>query len=75
MLTNGDMFDLRAALAATTWDQQLADIGAYLTLGTSGSNSLVQISDTSGGTPVTVAVLNGAGSVSLSSFLAHALLT
>jgi len=75
VLTNGDMFDLRAALAATTWDQQLADIGAYLTLGTSGSNSLVQISDTSGGTPATVAVLNGAGSVSLSSFLAHALLT
>jgi len=62
-------------MAATSWDQQLSDLGDYLTLGSSGSNALVQISATSGGTPVTVAVLNGAGSVSLSSFLPHALLT
>jgi hypothetical protein len=75
VLTNGDTFDLRSALAATSWDQQLSDLGDYLTLGSSGSNALVQISATSGGTPVTVAVLNGAGSVSLSSFLPHALLT
>jgi hypothetical protein len=75
VLTNGDTFDLRSALAATSWDQQPSDLADYLTLGTSGSNALVQISATSGGTPVTVAVLNGASSVSLSSFLPHALLT
>ena len=75
VLANGDFFDLRSALAATTWDQQLSDLGDYLTLGTSGSNALVQISATFGGTPITVAVLNGQGSVSLSSFVAHALLT
>lgn len=73
VLTNGDTFDLRAALGATAWDQQGSDLSDYLTLGTSGSNALVQISVTNGGTPITVAVLNGAGSVSLSSFLTHAL--
>jgi hypothetical protein len=75
VLSNGDTFDLRSALAATTWDQQLSDIGNYLTLGTSGSNALVQISVTSGGTPITVAILGNAGSVSLSTFIAHSLLT
>jgi hypothetical protein len=75
VLANGDTFDLRSALAGTTWDQQLSDLGNYLTLGTSGSNTLVQISVTSGGTPITVAILDGQGSVSLSSFVAHALLT
>jgi hypothetical protein len=75
VLSNGDTFDLRSALAATTGDQQPSDIGNYLTLGTSGSNALVQISVTSGGTLITVAVLNGAGSVTLSSFLNHAQLT
>ncbi len=75
VLTNGDTFDLRSALAATTWDQQLGDIGNYLTLGTSGSDALVELSVTSGGTPITVAILVGQGSVSLSNFLTHALLT
>ncbi|WP_158925728.1 hypothetical protein [Acidisphaera sp. S103] len=74
-LTNGDTFDLRSALAATTWDQQLSDLGNYLTIGTQGSNALVQISTVSGGTPITVAILNGAGSVSLNTFISHALLT
>ena len=71
VLSNGDTFNLRSALSATTWDQQ----PNYLTLGPSGSNALVQISATSGGAPITVAVLNGAGSVSHSSFLTHAQLT
>jgi len=75
VLANGDTFDLRAALAATTWDQQLSDLGSYLTMGTSGSNALVQLSVTSGGAPITIAVLNGQGAVSLSSFVSHALLT
>jgi hypothetical protein len=75
VLANGDIFDLRPALAATTWDQQLSDIGNYLSLGTSGSNALVEISSTSGGTPITAAVLVGQGAVSLSDFITHALLT
>ena len=75
VLTNGDTFDLRAALAATTWDQQLSDLGGYLTMGTSGPNTLVQLSVTSGGTPITITVLNGQGAVSLSSFVSHGLLT
>jgi hypothetical protein len=75
VLANGDTFDLRAALAATNWDRQQSDLGDYLTLGTSGSNTLVQLSVTSGGTPITAAVLVGQGSVSLSNFITHALLT
>jgi hypothetical protein len=75
VLSNGDTFDLRDAMAATTWDQQLSDLGDYLTMGTSGSNTLVQLSTTFGGTPITIAVLNGQGSVSLSSFVTHTLLT
>ena len=75
VLSNGDTFDLRSALAATTWDQKLSDLGGYLSLGTSGSNALVQLSTTYDGAPVTIAVLNGSGSISLSDFVAHALLT
>ena len=75
VLTKGDTFDLRTALAATGWDQQSSDLGNYLSIGSSGANATVVIdpSGQSGGTQYTVAVLNGAGSVSLSSFLTHAL--
>ncbi|HUN40345.1 MAG TPA: SdrD B-like domain-containing protein [Acetobacteraceae bacterium] len=73
VLGNGDTFDLRAALAATNWDGQLSNLGSYLSMGTQGSNATVLLSSTSGGGGVTIGVLNGAGSVSLSTFLAHAL--
>ena len=73
VLGNGDTFNLIAALAATNWDGLSSDIGDYLSMGTQGANATVQLSTTSGGAGVTIAVLNGAGPVGLSTFLSHAL--
>jgi hypothetical protein len=71
VLSNGDTLDLRAAMAATGWDQQMADLGMYLSFGTSGANATVMIDPTGlvGGTTFTVAILNNASSLSLNSFL------
>ena len=69
-----DTFNLVAAMDATDWDKQPSDVGDFLTLATSGSDALVQINDVLDSAPVTVATLKGAGSVSLSDFLSHAVL-
>ena len=74
VLTNGDVFDLRTALSATSWNHSVGSVGNYLLLGTSGANATVSINPTgmSGGPASMVAILNGAGSVNLNTFLAHA---
>ena len=75
MLGNADVFDLRSALAATSWDQQLSDLGNFLQLSTQSGNAFVSIDPTglAGGSVFTVAQLNGAGSLTLANFLTHAL--
>ena len=72
VLTNGDIFDLRTALATTTWDHQAGSLGSYLTLSSSGGNALVTLIPTGTGPGSVIAQLNGAGNVSLATFLSHA---
>ncbi len=44
-LGNGDVLDVRQALAATRWDGRLADLGAYLHVTQAGQDSLISVSD------------------------------
>ncbi len=74
-LTNGDVFDLRVAMAATAWDHSNATLGAFLSTGMQGNDATIAI-DTDGpggGASVTVAVITGAGPTSLAALLPHTL--
>ena len=64
---NGDSFDLRPALAQTSWNGSTSTLGNYVQVSMSGDNAIVSI----GG--AAVATLNDATNTSLSSFLAHAI--
>jgi hypothetical protein len=67
VMQNGDSFDLRPALAQTSWNGSTSTLGNYVQVSMSGDNAIVSI----GGTAV--ATLNDAPNTSLSSFLAHAI--
>ncbi len=72
VLKNGDTLDLRITLANTGWTKDPATIGNFLKIGLSGSDAVISI-DPSGaaGGATQLAVLHGAGAVSLSTLLAH----
>ena len=71
-MTNGDTFDFRTALAATKWDGLSSDLSKYMHVATSGGNTTVSISTTSGGSATHVLVLDGVKE-SLSQILAHSI--
>jgi len=75
VLGNGDTFDLRTALAATTWDGLASHIGQYLRMSTNndGANAVLSIRSTPTGSFHSIAVFEGAGSVGLASLLTHAI--
>ncbi len=73
VLTNGDTLDFRSALLGTSWDGVASDVGNYLHVTQNGGNAIVSLSKTAGASGFTVADLNGAGTVSLSTLLAHSL--
>jgi hypothetical protein len=75
VMTNGDRFDLRPLLATTNWKGDLASIGKFVKLGTSGGNAVISVdaSGISGGATYAVATLQGSGPVSLNSLLAHSI--
>jgi hypothetical protein len=75
VLSNGDTLDLRAALAATSWDGKASDLGTYLT-GVIGGNGDFQLRlrDATSGTRSIIADLHNYGqSTTLSEVLAHCL--
>ena len=76
---NGDMFDLRAAMATTSWDGIPADLGKYLTSATSnGGKDLQVLLHAQGGTASTVlATLTAVGgdAGAFGRFEQHAILT
>lgn len=67
VMQNGDSFDLRPALAQTSWNGDASTLGNYVQVNMSGDNAIVSI----GGTAV--ATLNDAINTTPSSFLAHAI--
>lgn len=74
VLQNGDTLDFRAALASTAWNGSQSTIGNFLHVTESGANAFISLSSTSGGTGTQIAELQGAGQVSVSTLLAHALI-
>lgn len=70
---NGDMFDLRPALAQTGWNGDPSTIAGYVQVSMAGNNAVIGIdpNGASAGTPV--ATLNGTGQMDLSSLLTHAI--
>ncbi len=75
MMTNGDKFDLRALLASTGWNGDVATIGNYLSVTPSGTNALIHVdpSGIAGGASYLVATLQSSGPVTLSTLLAHSI--
>ena len=73
---NGDVLDLRAALAATGWNHQAATLGNYLKVSDSGGSATLLVASAGTGGGVAVATLAGAGNLGLADLLSHhALLT
>ena len=73
VLTNGDTLDFRSALLGTNWDGLTSDVGNYLHVTQYDGDAIVSLSKTTGGSASTIAYLHGAGTVSLSTLLAHSL--
>ena len=46
MMQNGDTFDLRHALAATSWHGDLASIGNFVKVAANGNTGIVSINPT-----------------------------
>jgi Ca2+-binding RTX toxin-like protein len=74
VMSNGDVFDLRPALAATAWTGAAAELGNYLRLSEVGTDILVAIAPSKGAPASVVAMLHGVSLPTLEEFAAHALL-
>jgi serralysin len=74
-LQNGDKFDLRSLLAQTSWKGDIASIGNFLQVGTSGNNGVLSVNPTgvSGGASHLVATFESSGSMNLAALLAHSI--
>ena len=75
VLTNGDVFDLRAALTAAQWDGLANDVGAYLSGSVVNAGQDLQVSvHTARGAPILQLTLPGQENIGLATFMQHALL-
>ena len=74
VLQNGDTLDLRAELAATSWNGNAATLGNFVQLNTVNNSAVISIdpSGAAGGASYAVATLQSSGAVGLSTLLAHA---
>lgn len=74
--TNSDIFDLRTLLAGTAWNGQSSLLGSFLSFSLAGSDATLWLNTTGqvGGTLHAVADLHASGPVTLSGFLAHAII-
>ena len=72
-LSNGDKFDLRSLLAQTSWKGDIASIGNFLKVSTSGNNGLLKVDPTgvAGGASHLVATFESSGPMNLATLLAH----
>jgi serralysin len=73
-MDNGDTFDMRSMLAATSWNGDVSTLGDFVSVGASGTSASIQVDPTgAGGAGYTAATLEGAGPVSLGTLLAHSI--
>ncbi len=76
VLGNGDQFDLRGLLAATSWTGDPSTIGDFVKVGSDASgDGVISVNPTgaAGGTSTAVATLVGSGAVRLSTLLSHSI--
>jgi len=78
VLKNGDTFDLTQVLKGTTWSGDQGQLSNYLKIITSGktsgkTNDVLDVRNTTMGSYHAAATIDGAGSISLRTFLAHAI--
>ncbi len=73
VLTAGDTFDLRTALAATNWNGAASTLSKYLSLAPQSQAAVLSIAPTSGGVGVAVATIDGAATTTLTGLLSHAI--
>ncbi|WP_428393996.1 beta strand repeat-containing protein [Lichenicoccus sp.] len=69
--TNGDVLDLREAMAGTQWNHRPATLGDYLKVTDSGGSATLSIAPTGSGAGTAIALLNGSGNVGLADLLSH----
>ena len=70
-LTNNDLLDIRAALAATAWNGATATLGNYLKVASNGGATSLAIAPSGSGGGTGIASLVGTGTLSLADLLAH----
>ena len=68
---NGDVLDLRTALAATKWNGGSATLGTYLKVTSGGGDTTLSVTSTGRGVGTAIATLKGAGDLSLSELMSH----
>jgi hypothetical protein len=73
ILAQSDTLDFRSALATTNWAGTASTLGNYLHVTDSSSGAVISMSATANGTAVGVATIQGGGSETLSSILAHSI--
>ncbi len=73
ILAQGDILNLKTALAATNWNGSAATLPNYLKVTNSAQAATLSISSTSGGASVPIATIDGATTATLSSVLAHSI--
>lgn len=75
VLTNGDMFDLTAALNATTWNGSETTLANYLMVSQSGNavSIGIDVTGTTGGAVTQIALLQGVGKANYDNVLANAI--
>jgi hypothetical protein len=73
--TNGDVFDLRALLAQTSWNGTASTLSNFLSVGMNGTNGQLTVDPTgvAGGASHIAAVFESSGQMGLSTLLAHAI--
>jgi hypothetical protein len=69
--TNGDVLDLRQALAATLWNGMASSLSTYLKVTDSGGSTILSITPNGMGAGTVIATLSGAGNLGLSDLLSH----
>ena len=75
-IQDGDILDLRATLAATTWDGNPSDVAEYFTIKQTGTVAILDVSLVPGGQRYEVATFHNAPlNLSVSQVLDHAIIS
>ena len=73
VLSNGDVFNLQSALAATSWNGTASTLSQYMFMSTKANHAVLSMSSKANGAQSVVATFENVSSSSLTAFLTHAL--